>query len=277
MRSLGVTLCLLSLLWLPSITLADSLEKQTERRGRIALIIDDLGNQEMSGKAAIALPGPITYAFLPQTPFARQLALQAHQLNKEVMLHQPMESDLGKALGAGALTLEMDKTEFLQTLQKNLDSVPHVVGVNNHMGSLLTRDPTAMRWLMERLGQSDLYFIDSRTTVYTVAESVARQQFLDTGRRHVFLDNVHQVDAIKTQLETLVAKARKQGSAIGIAHPYPETLAVLTEELPKLEAAGIEMVPVSKLIQTGSELWHASSSPLHKAAKSSKPSPLPIF
>jgi polysaccharide deacetylase 2 family uncharacterized protein YibQ len=106
---------------------------------------------------------------------------------------------------------------------------------------------------------------------------VARQQFLDTGRRHVFLDNVHQVDAIKAQLETLLAKARKQGSAIGIAHPYPETLAVLTEELPKLEAAGIELVPVSTLIQTGSELWHASSSPLHKAAKNSKPSPSPIF
>jgi polysaccharide deacetylase 2 family uncharacterized protein YibQ len=267
----------LYLLVTPIILLADSVEEEAQKRIKIALIIDDLGNQEINGRAALELPGAITYAFLPQTPFATQLARDAHRLNKEVMLHQPMESDLGNPLGAGALTLDMPKEEFLQTLKENLASVPHVAGVNNHMGSLLTRDPTTMRWLMNSLRESGLFFIDSRTTDQTVAETVARDQFVKTGRRHVFLDNVQQAEAVRRQLLSLIAMAKKQGSAIGIGHPYPETLAVLAEEIPKLEAAGIELVPVSSLIQPGSELWHASSSPLHKAAKSSKQSPSPIF
>ena len=246
-------------------------------RVRIALIIDDLGNQEVYGKKALALPGAVTYSFLPQTPFAWQLASEAHRLNKEVMLHLPMESDLGNALGAGALTLEMSQAEFLQTLKRNLASVPYVAGVNNHMGSLLTRDPTAMRWLMNGLREAGLYFIDSRTTDATLAERVARNQFVATARRHIFLDNVPERDAVREQLAALIEMAKEQGSAIGIGHPYPETLSVLAEELPKIETAGIELVPASTLTNHGSELWHASSSPLHKAAKNSKPLPSPIY
>ncbi|MCU7842286.1 MAG: divergent polysaccharide deacetylase family protein [Candidatus Thiodiazotropha sp. (ex Monitilora ramsayi)] len=276
MRSLHVRLWLVLTLMIPMFTEAETAVDVPERV-RIALIIDDLGNQEVQGKKALALPGAITYAFLPQTPFAWQLASDAHRLNKEVMLHLPMESDLGNALGAGALTLEMSQAEFLQTLKRNLASIPFVAGVNNHMGSLLTRDPTAMRWLMNGLREAGLFFIDSRTTDATVAERVARNQFVATARRHVFLDNVQERDAVRAQLTALIDMAREQGSAIGIGHPYPETLAILTEELPKLEAAGIELVPASSLVNQGSELWHASSSPSHKAAKNSKPLPSPIY
>jgi uncharacterized protein len=263
---LTASLWLIGLLLASAVALADSVETPPSRI-RIALIIDDLGNQEVYGKAALALPGAVTYAFLPQTPFAPALAEAAHRLNREVMLHQPMESDMGNPLGAGALTQGMSQADFVQTLRKNLASVPYVAGVNNHMGSLLTRDPTAMRWLMNSLREAGLFFIDSRTTDATVAESVAKAQFVESGRRHVFLDNDQQAAAVKAQLDSLIAIARKQGSAIGIGHPYPETLAVLAQEIPKLEQAGIELVPVSSLTQPGSELWHASSSPLHKAVK----------
>jgi uncharacterized protein len=244
---------------------------------RIALIIDDLGNQAVSGEQALELPGAITYSFLPQTPYARRQASKAHRLHKEVMLHLPMESDLGKALGAGALTIEMPQAKFLSTLQRDLASVPYVAGVNNHMGSLLTRDPTAMRWLMSGLREADLFFIDSRTTDGTVAEKVARANLIPSARRNVFLDNQQDRASVKRQLAHLIETARRQGSAIGIGHPHPDTLAVLAEELPKLKAEGIELVPASELTNQGSELWHASSSPLLKGVKSSKQSPSQIY
>lgn len=248
-----------------------------EQRVRIALIIDDMGNLKQAGEQALALPGVVTYSFLPQTPFARQLATRAHELNREVMLHLPMESDLGNPLGAGALTLTMPREEFLATLISDLESVPFVAGVNNHMGSLLTRDPTAMRWLMGSLREAGLYFIDSRTTDATVAERVAQDNLVDSSRRHVFIDYIQDRSVVKRQLKALVAMARREGSAIGIAHPYPETLAVLAQELPKLKAEGIELVPASDLTNPGRAIWHASSSPLPKDVKSSKPSPSPIY
>jgi polysaccharide deacetylase 2 family uncharacterized protein YibQ len=244
---------------------------------RIALIIDDMGYHKGAGEAALALPGNITYAFLPHTPHAWEQAVQAHELSREVMVHLPMESDQGNALGAGALTLSMSRQEFVTTLKRNLNSVPYVAGVNNHMGSLLTRDPTAMRWLMGTLREAGLYFVDSRTTDATVAERVARQSLVASARRHVFLDYIQNKAVVRKQLTALIETARREGFAIGIGHPYAETLAVLAEELPKLEAEGIELVPVSSLTQPGRALWHASSSPLPKAVKSLKPSPSPIY
>lgn len=244
---------------------------------KIALIIDDLGNHQTAGEAALKLPGPVTYAFLPHTPFALEQASKAHQLQKEVMLHLPMESHNGNRLGDGGLMLSMRKREFLNTLQAALDSVPHVAGINNHMGSLLTRDPTSMRWLMSSLRNAGLFFIDSRTTEKTVAAKVADKNLVLSASRDVFLDNQEDAQSIRGQLSKLIDQARKNGSAIGIGHPYPATLAVLAEELPKLMAQGVELVPASKLTKDGSKIWHAYSSPSPRGVKNLKPSPLPIF
>lgn len=268
MRYLGLMAgVLMAWLAVPPPSLAEAADDESEQPVRIALIIDDMGYHKTAGEAALALPGKVTYAFLPQTPHAWRQATRAHELKREVMLHLPMESDLGNALGAGALTLEMSRERFLATLKRNLKAIPYVAGVNNHMGSLLTRDPTAMRWLMGSLRESDLFFIDSRTTDATVAERVAQEQLVASARRNVFLDYIQDKAVVREQLANLVDTARRQGSAIGIGHPYPETLAVLAEELPKLEAQGIELVPASTLTNPGRALWHASSSPSPKAAK----------
>ncbi len=273
----GSFLCTLCLLTVLSGAAAEEPGLPQPPRARISLIIDDMGNQQRMGERALALPGALTYSFLPQTPFAWRLASKAHELDKEVMLHQPMESDTGNRLGLGGLTLSMSRAQFTRTLKRNLASIPYVAGVNNHMGSLLTRDPTAMRWLMSELRGDGFYFIDSRTTDATVAERIASSNLISSSRRHVFLDNTQRAEDIRSQLRELIQKARTQGGAIGIAHPYPQTLAVLQEELPRLEQQGIELVPVSELVNTGRPLWHAYSSPSPKDAKSSKPSPSPIY
>jgi len=67
----------------------------------------------------------------------------------------------------------------------------------------------------------------------------------------VFLDNVAEVDAIVKELRQLARKARRNGAAVGICHPYPETLQALRQELPRLAAEGIEFVPVSALVKDG--------------------------
>jgi polysaccharide deacetylase 2 family uncharacterized protein YibQ len=281
MRKMGRNIVLAGLwmlMFLSSVLLAETVVDQGVKPPlKIALIIDDMGNQLRAGERALELPGPVTYSFLPQTPFAWQLAIKAHEQNKEVMLHLPMESDLGNRLGKGALTLDMPKAYFLETLKRDIASVPYLSGVNNHMGSLLTRDPTAMRWLMLELRQQGLYFIDSRTTDATIAERVAQRNLVANARRDVFLDNVPEETKIQKQLQKLLAAARKKGEAIGIAHPYAATLSVLQKELPKLKQQGIELVPVSEITEDRSQKWHASSSPSPRGVKNLKQSPSPIF
>jgi polysaccharide deacetylase 2 family uncharacterized protein YibQ len=134
-----------------------------------------------------------------------------------------------------------------------------------------------MRWLMSTIREKGLFFIDSRTTEKTVAEKVARKNLIESARRDVFLDNVEEKEEIRGQLSKLIELARQNGRAIGIGHPYPETVAVLAEEIPNLTAQGVELVPASQLTNEGSILWHAYSSPLLRDAKSSKLSPSPIY
>jgi polysaccharide deacetylase 2 family uncharacterized protein YibQ len=215
----------------------------------ISIIIDDLGNLKKRDTRAIQLPGSVTFAFLPHTPHARDLATLAHSLNKEVMLHLPMESMEHEKLGPGGLTLEMSREELAAQLKSSLESIPHVVGINNHMGSLLTQHPGHMLWLMQELHKrDDLYFVDSYTTKTSIVQKVASENWVPNIKRDVFLDNDRDPAKIKMHFQRLLKMARKTGFAVGIGHPHPETMAVLEEELPKLKNQGIQLLPVSQLL-----------------------------
>ncbi|KAF0191895.1 MAG: hypothetical protein FD165_1618 [Gammaproteobacteria bacterium] len=215
----------------------------------IALIIDDMGESRPAGQRAIDLPGAVTYSFLPHRTHAVQLAELAHARNKEVVLHLPMESINHRALGAGAITSKMSEQEVIATLRDDLAAVPYVTGINNHMGSLLTRHPVYMQWVMREIGQiGNLFFVDSRTTSGSVAYEVAAQFGVPNLERDIFLDNERSEQEIAARFEQLVAKARQRGAALAIGHPYPETLAVLERYLPRLDEYGVRLVTVSEMV-----------------------------
>lgn len=217
---------------------------------RIAVIIDDIGDRYVEGEAAVRLPGPVALAFLPHTPHARRLAELAFQARKEVLLHLPLQAMEDKLPGPGAITLDTTEGEFRRLLEENLAAVPHAGGVNNHMGSLITRHPGHMTWLMQELSRDGLFFVDSYTHPQSVALQMARERGVPAARRDVFLDHVAEPEAIAFQFRRLVERAKRNGQAIGIGHPYAETLAFLETALPALEAEyGVRLVPVSELLE----------------------------
>ncbi|HHH39087.1 MAG TPA: divergent polysaccharide deacetylase family protein [Sedimenticola sp.] len=238
----------------------------------VSLIIDDMGNDRALGEAAVSLGRDVTYAFLPHTPHARRLAERAYAAGSEVLLHLPMEPLAGGGAGPGSLSRWMSRERFLRTLEADLAAVPHAIGLNNHMGSLLTRDRLAMEWLMARVRERQLLFVDSRTTSETVAEATAQEYGIPHTRRNLFLDNDRDPRAIERQFASLLQLAAARGSAVAIGHPYPETIAVLRRLLPGLAARGVELVPVSRLVelQGRNAPWHAPSYPSLRVAKNSK-------
>jgi polysaccharide deacetylase 2 family uncharacterized protein YibQ len=242
----------------------------------ISIIIDDLGYQYKAGLRALRLNGNITYAFLPQAPFTRQLAERAHRQQKEIMLHLPMESENENRLGPGALTQCMSETEFKNRVRTSLAAVPHIRGFNNHMGSHLTKSPRLMSWLMQAMMfRDDLYFVDSRTTLETVAQQEAERRQIAATRRDIFLDYERDASIVAVQLAELVRHAQRHGTALAIGHPYSETLSTLEAWLPSLQQQGIKLVPVSKLIQLRQQgsiaTWQLSSFHSPRVAKNSKP------
>jgi hypothetical protein len=150
--------------------------------------------------------------------------------------------------GIGALLTEMTDIELVAALRKNLDSLPQVKGVNNHMGSEFCENAKKLRLVMRELKNRGLFFVDSRTTSRTQAYRVAQEEEVLSAERNVFLDNIQSTQAVRRQLKKLIQLAKLKGQAIGIAHPHEVTLKVLKEDIPKLSSKGVELVPVSHLV-----------------------------
>jgi len=218
---------------------------------RIAIIIDDLGYRLDAGQRAIGLPGPISFAVLPGSPLARALAEQAHYRGKEVLLHLPLQAKpndtIQEPLG---IRLDMSRSEFSDTFAEALTAVPHAIGVNSHRGSLLTRHPGHMQWLMEEIQARDnLFFVDSFTTHESIALKIADEAGVDARKRDVFLDPDRNPETVAREFGRMKRLAQERGSIIAIGHPYAATLALLERELPKLVGEGYELVTISRLMQ----------------------------
>jgi uncharacterized protein len=245
--SASICRCLLSLL-LPlwaSLAMAAA-----DARPVIAIIIDDLGQQRELSLAVTRLPGPVACSILPHTPWAKVVAEAATQNGKEVMLHLPLQAmEIERFAGVGEISLDNSRDDLRQILAADLASVPNVVGINNHMGSLITRHPGHMSWLMAEIAAfGGLFFVDSYTTSQSVAQPAAAEHGIPSARRHVFLDDAPGVPNLEKEYARLLLLAREQGFAVAIGHPYPETTAFLQAQLPALATQGIELVSVADVI-----------------------------
>lgn len=217
------------------------------QQAKIAIIIDDIGYRT-TDIDTLSIPGDITFAVLPHTPFGKELAQQAYQQNHDVILHIPMESkNDSKVLGPGALTSAMNEVTIRQTLARAFDEIPFAIGINNHMGSHLTTLYSPMAWTMRYLKEQDLIFVDSVTTNQSKARRVAHRFGVPNVGRRFFLDNELSKDYITKQFMQLVNYAKRNKRAVAIAHPHPETVAALSELIPQLAEHNIELVPISNM------------------------------
>jgi polysaccharide deacetylase 2 family uncharacterized protein YibQ len=217
---------------------------------RLALIIDDGGYNLDKAKALMEIGRPFTLAVLPHTPFAQKVALLAHQGGAEVMLHLPMEPKETDrySLEPDTVLTGMEKKEIQAILQRDLKGVPHVRGVNNHMGSKATEDPLVMKALMEVLKKEGLYFVDSHTSAHTVGPQLARQSGVAFGSNDRFIDQEKDLEAIKKAIRLAMKKAKKEGKAIAIGHPHSLTARAIREMVPEIEEAGIRLVFASEVV-----------------------------
>jgi len=211
----------------------------------IAIIIDDMGHNLYEGERLAQMEQPLTLAFLPYRKHTTSLAKLAYQQNKEIMLHAPMANTRNFGLGPGGLTPDMDEATLTKTLRRSLQSIPHVSGVNNHMGSLLTQQLQPMDWVMKELNRYPLYFVDSRTIASSIAGQVAQAYRIPSLTRDVFLDHEQTEEFVDQQFQLLIKTAKEKGTAIGIGHPHKVTVDYLEKHLPKLDEQGIAVATVS--------------------------------
>ncbi len=217
----------------------------------MAIVIDDLGNELAPAERIAGWGEPVAGAVLPSLRWSRASAEALARGGKEVLLHLPMEPSGYPRVrpGPGLVLRSQSDAEIARTLEDDLGTVPGAVGVNNHMGSAATADPRVMRAVVAVLSRRGLFFVDSRTTDATVAEATAEAASVPAVSRRVFLDDVATDEAVRAQLAELVRRARQEGDAVAIGHPYAVTLSVLERELPGLAAQGVRLVRVSEMVK----------------------------
>ncbi len=205
-------------------------DNSDEQRHVLSIIIDDVGYNMQALRRLIALPYTVAVSVLPDSPHAKEAAQMAYQHGLPVMLHMPMETTnpkYQKKMEAFYLHTAMSKSVFTQVFEDALAKVPHVIGVNNHMGSALTADKKSMQWLMELCQKHGLFFIDSRTSAKSVAANVAQDEHIPWNARDIFLDNSVQENDLQHAWDSAMGCIKRNDSCIMLAHPHPETLSFL--------------------------------------------------
>lgn len=216
----------------------------------IAIVLDDLGVNQLLTEQAIGLPPPLTLALIPYGKNLHQHAATARGRGHELLVHLPMEPiDAGTNPGKNALLTSLSAAELRHRVSWNLSQFKGFVGVNNHMGSKFTAWYPGMTIVMQVLKRRGLLFLDSKTTTKTRGQFLAMKLGVPHAVRDVFLDNKIDKKAIQKQLAQLEVVAKTNGTAIGIGHPYNTTISELQTWIPAAKKRGFVFISVAAAVR----------------------------
>lgn len=220
-------------------------------KAKIAIVIDDMGQDIRRLRDILEIDAPISIAVLPFLPYSKDIATEAGSKGREVLLHIPMEpkDSNNNDPGKGAVFTDMTEAQVAEQVRMDIEAVPYITGVNNHMGSRFTEDERLMRIVLNIAKTKNLFFLDSKTTSKSTGYRLAKEMEVKAASRQVFLDNEEDINYIKGQILELVEIAKKRGSAIAIGHPHPSTIAALKEMIPLINK-DVDIVTVSSLIDS---------------------------
>jgi len=236
----------------PKKTIPKAAPKATVTLPKIAIIIDDIGYDKHIAKKFFDLDAVLTFSILPYSTHDKSIARSANSKGFDVMLHLPMEPNEYPLInpGPGVLLTSMSPDQLIRQLNDDLDSIPFVKGVNNHMGSKMTTVSPQLHQIFSVLKKKRLFFIDSRTTADTICKPSAALFQIPFAQKDVFLDHITDPDSIRKEIRRLIRIATSHGEAIGIGHPHDETYAVLREMLPELKKKAV-LVGASQIVHVG--------------------------
>ena len=215
---------------------------ESDKKGKkMAIIIDDLGNNMAGTEEILSLPVPITAAIMPFLSTTKRDAQWAHQKGHDVIVHLPMEPKRGRKewLGPGAISTDLSDDEIRKRVLAAIDDVPHAVGVNNHMGSKATGDRRVMRIVLEVCKERGMIYLDSKTNYRSVVPSIAKELNVPFIENHLFLDDRVNKNHIAKQCRLIIDHlTTKEDICIAIGHvgdSGKQTASVLKEQIPLMQ------------------------------------------
>ncbi|MDG4657441.1 divergent polysaccharide deacetylase family protein [Ectobacillus antri] len=220
---------------------------------KLAIVIDDFGNNMKGTNKMFSLPIPLTAAVMPFLPSTKADAEAALKNGYQVIIHLPMEPLKGKKswLGPNAITTDLSDAEIQKRVEMAIADVPHAIGMNNHMGSKATANERVMRIVLATCKAHGLFYLDSKTNPKSVVKKIADELDVPTVENKLFFDDVYTHAHITKQANLLLEKTQKEPVMIAIGHVGPPgeiTASVISSYIPKLQQ-NTRFVFVSDLVR----------------------------
>ena len=239
-------------------------DTMTEPEAVLAIVIDDFGYHGEGTEEMIALPVDFTAAVMPFSAQTVQDAQALEAAGREIIIHMPMESNVGKRewVGDKGIFKEMSAQETKDVLEEAFAVLPMAVGMNNHMGSAITTNAEKMQVIAEALAERGMFYLDSVTEANTVCDDCCQKAGVTCLARSVFLDSTDDVETVRKNLLAAAKKAKENGGAVAIGHVGPEggrvTAQAIWDTYEQIEKMGVRFVTLSEYVQIMGE--HTDSS-----------------
>lgn len=227
----------------------EKIQLSGRNKAKLAIVLDDFGYNGDIIDTINTIPEPLTYSVLPYKEYSTAAAESGHAAGRQIILHLPMQPLSGGSSEVVNISTEMGGQQISGITAKAIDSVPYVIGVNNHQGSRATTSRETMVSVLNVIKQRGIFFLDSRTNSTSIAKQTAGSMGVSTAANELFIDNDNDVDSIKERLRQAGKIALRDGSCIIIGHARPNTAEALRSMTAELENQGIEFVFVSQLMQ----------------------------
>lgn len=223
---------------------------------KVAIIIDDLGNGMKGTEEILNLPTKVNVAIMPFLPTTKRDAELAHQKGIDILVHMPMEPNTGRSnwLGPGAITADLSDEEVRSRVEAAIDDVPYAVGMNNHMGSKITKDRRIMSIVLDVCKERGLFFVDSKTDYQSVVSELALQKGLPPIENEIFLDDHRTAKHISGQMKLIEKMLEKQDTCVTIGHvgaAGPLTADVIRDSVTRWSGK-IETISISEMVN---QVW----------------------
>lgn len=227
---------------------------QAEKRPRIAIVLTNMGLSASATEQAIrTLPGTVTLAFAPFADRLNDWVELARSSGHEVLLHVPMEPEGYPRNDPGPRTLltSISEVENLDRLDWVLTRASGYVGIANLGGPRFAASAKDMQPVLKTLRQRGLLFVERAGGRQTTAGTISRELGLPFAAAQILVDADPSRPAIDAKLSELERNAKRDGSAVGMALPYPVTMERLAVWAAGLESRGMVVAPISAVVAGG--------------------------
>lgn len=197
----------------------------TSNKPKLAIIIDDIAYMHQA-KEILGLGFKVTPSIFPPTSVHPDTPKIASKFDF-YMIHLPLEAMFFKKNEPNTLNVGDSAQKIDNTIASIKKKFSDAIYINNHTGSKFTSNYKSTKMLLESISNHGMLFADSLTSNASKVRMLSKEMGLRYVYRDVFIDNDQNVKSALDQIEIAVKKAKKNGKAIAIGHPYKSTFEAL--------------------------------------------------